>query len=161
MKGKLTIQINNLEALERLIGGDAEVEVDIRQNIVETFTKKHLKSLANDSTLQKIGEAIKKETNSEILEEVIEKTTYGGNRTSYKLSTKARELIREQLKYAVSTEIYDIIVEEIKRQNITDTLNATLERQVKYITEELTKESLAAKLDKMVEAKLKEKLGLK
>jgi uncharacterized membrane protein YheB (UPF0754 family) len=59
----MKIQINSLEALERLIGGDTQLEFDIRQNIVEEFTKKHLKSLANSTlmarTEQDIVKAIK------------------------------------------------------------------------------------------------------
>src|ERR1035437_10268974 len=60
---KLTIQINNLEALERLIGGDSEVEIEIRNSIIQKFAEKHLKPLANcepiTSTLKTITEVIK------------------------------------------------------------------------------------------------------
>lgn len=38
----MKIQINSLEALERLIGGDTELEIDIRNSIVHKFTQKHL-----------------------------------------------------------------------------------------------------------------------
>ena len=41
----VTIQINSLEALERLIGNDAELEINIRNAIVQKFTKKHLKAI--------------------------------------------------------------------------------------------------------------------
>ena len=41
----MKIQINSLEALERLIGGDTQVEIEIRNSIVQEFTKKYLKSL--------------------------------------------------------------------------------------------------------------------
>jgi hypothetical protein len=34
------IQINSLEALERLIGNDNNLEIDIRNSIVQNFTKK-------------------------------------------------------------------------------------------------------------------------
>lgn len=47
-----TLQINSLEALERLIGNDNETEVAIRNSIVLEFTKKHLKSIANESAFQ-------------------------------------------------------------------------------------------------------------
>ncbi|MCF0059901.1 hypothetical protein MUK70_11680 [Dyadobacter chenwenxiniae] len=39
------IQINSLEALNRLIGGDSELEVEVRNSVVQDFTKKHLKSM--------------------------------------------------------------------------------------------------------------------
>ena len=44
----MKIQINSLKALERLIGGDNELEIEIRNSIVQEFTKKHLKSIYND-----------------------------------------------------------------------------------------------------------------
>ena len=37
------IQINSLEALERLIGGDPSLEFDIRNNVAQKFAAKHLK----------------------------------------------------------------------------------------------------------------------
>ena len=41
-----------LPALERLIGGDTEIEIGIRHQIVEAFVKRHIKPLVNDSTWQ-------------------------------------------------------------------------------------------------------------
>lgn len=46
------IQINSLEALERLIGNDNELEIQVRNNIVQEFAKKHLKAIANETTFQ-------------------------------------------------------------------------------------------------------------
>jgi hypothetical protein len=46
MSQPVKIQINSLEALERLIGGDSELEIEIRSSIVQEFSKKHLKSIA-------------------------------------------------------------------------------------------------------------------
>lgn len=44
MKVELT-----LPALERLIGGDSEIEVGLRTQIVEAFAEKHLRKLLNDA----------------------------------------------------------------------------------------------------------------
>lgn len=162
MKSKLTIQINNLEALERLIGGDTEVEIDIRQNIVETFTKKHLKTLANDTTMARIGELVKQECGKELLESFEVKNSWGsGTKTEFKLNEKARQLLKESLRYTIDSEIRDIIDEQIELQNSKAKVKEILERATEYIVGDLTKETLAIRLDRMVEAKLKEKLGLK
>lgn len=48
-----TLEINTAE-LERLIGGDTEVHVNIRRNIAEEFAKKSLKTFLNDHTYQKL-----------------------------------------------------------------------------------------------------------
>lgn len=47
----MKIQINSLEALERLIGGDSELEIEIRNSIVQEFAKKHLKCLAQTEVI--------------------------------------------------------------------------------------------------------------
>ena len=41
------IQINSLDALERLIGGDTELEIEVRNSVIQKFAEKHLKPLAN------------------------------------------------------------------------------------------------------------------
>lgn len=46
------IQINSLEALERLIGGDSELEFEIRNNVAQDFAKKHLKAVALNEVVQ-------------------------------------------------------------------------------------------------------------
>jgi hypothetical protein len=43
----IKLQINSLDALERLIGGDNEVELELRNWVVQAFAKKHLKIAAS------------------------------------------------------------------------------------------------------------------
>lgn len=51
----MTIKINlDLSALERLIGGDTEAEIIIREGVIQTFAKKHLKKLANAKAFEPI-----------------------------------------------------------------------------------------------------------
>ena len=42
----------NLPALERLIGGDSEMEIQLRHQIVEAFATKYLKALVNTGPIQ-------------------------------------------------------------------------------------------------------------
>ncbi len=58
MNSKLTLQINNLEALERLIGGDTEVEMDIRRSVVDAFAEKYLKPMAAERMKGVVDELI-------------------------------------------------------------------------------------------------------
>lgn len=67
------IQINSLEALERLIGNDNALEIEVRNNIVQEFAKKHLKALVNDSVFQNTIHACKKELQAEVDNKVAEK----------------------------------------------------------------------------------------
>ena len=52
----------NLPALERLIGGDSELELDLRRGIAETFAKHYLKSIVN----QELVQGVEREVRSEI-----------------------------------------------------------------------------------------------
>lgn len=52
-KGQTGIRIYlDLAGLERLIGGNTAAEVEIREGIVRTFAKKHLKELATSAAFQ-------------------------------------------------------------------------------------------------------------
>lgn len=43
----------DIPALERLIGGDSEVEVNLRRGIVEEFARRHLSSVLKDENFQR------------------------------------------------------------------------------------------------------------
>lgn len=60
-KENVKIQINSLEALERLIGNDTQLETELRQSVVENFATKHLKSLVRDDQYSKWVERARKE----------------------------------------------------------------------------------------------------
>lgn len=53
-----TIQINSLEALERLIGGSTQAEIDIRNAVVQKFAEKHLKPIAEKSDFKALAERV-------------------------------------------------------------------------------------------------------
>lgn len=107
------IQINSLEALERLIGNDNELEIDIRNNIVESFTKKHLKALVNTETIKDLESAVKKEVSSYF--------SFYPTRTylSKEFSKIVRDSITDEANAIVYKEVRDLINLEIKK--ITDT----------------------------------------
>ncbi len=56
----------NLPALERLLAGDSELEVQLRQQVVENFAKKHLKTILNDETWKKASAAWQAELDSAV-----------------------------------------------------------------------------------------------
>jgi len=71
----IKIQINSLEALERLIGGDNELELQIRTSIVHEFTNKHLKSLATSKLMKDTENAIMNEIENQFFD--LLKVEYG------------------------------------------------------------------------------------
>lgn len=94
----MKIQINSLAALERLIGGDTDVEIEIRNSIVQEFAKKHLKCIANkvDDMLKKFVEELNAKTAQELLDE--------------------RGDVWRELRKAVNEKVTDIAKDEIKYQ---------------------------------------------
>lgn len=60
----------NGPALERLLGGNSDLEVGLRQQIVEEFAKKHLKQLVNEPTIAMLVSKVKDEIKKYVGEEV-------------------------------------------------------------------------------------------
>lgn len=94
----MKIQINNLAALERLIGGDTELEIEIRNNIVQEFTKRHLKGLVETETIKQAITDTKlmvvNYAKKEVAEQIGEvKRSYGS--TTYKLQDDVVEAIKD------------------------------------------------------------------
>lgn len=152
----LTIQINDLSALERLIGGDTQVELDIRQSVVESFTKKHLKSLVDANVMNRIQSAVVEETSAGLVEKI--QASWSSN---YKLTTTAQQLISNSVKDVVAQEVSQLVRDEIGRTNISATITDLLQKQSAFISNELSETVLSNKLDMLVNNKLKERLGLK
>lgn len=143
---KLTIQINNLEALERLIGGDTEIELEIRNNIVQAFTKKYLKQLVNESQikydiLREITPSIKKVA-QEIQKEVIkEQTEYRINLVNN--SKDELEKIQNHIKYLVEQSVTKVVEEKIAKslEPYIDPKLIRLKELLKLLTDENTSNS--------------------
>lgn len=89
------IQINSLEALERLIGEDKELEIVVKESIINEFAKNHLKAVINNEFLKdlkcEIMKDLKKTDYLGILKS--EKKDYFGNKVLY-LSDKTAKLVK-------------------------------------------------------------------
>ena len=67
-----------LPALERLIAGDTEIEVEILQQIAEQFAKRHLKTILNDATWKAASAQWHKELDASV-KEVMQQLQGGRN----------------------------------------------------------------------------------
>ena len=147
----LKVQINSLEALERLIGGESKLEFDIRQNIVEAFAKKHLKTIANSDLIKKVEIGLKKELEDEF---VRKSSSWSG---SYSLTTKAIELLKKQIEYLKSTLVNKLVEEHFEKSG----LDELIKEKAEFVAGRLTESVLSAKFNKAVEAEIKKRLGIK
>ena len=150
------IQINSLEALERLIGNDNELEIQLRTAVVQEFATKHLKAIANETIVKNASNSIREEIKSEMFD-IVNKSTY-----NEKLTLKEKYL--SQLQSTISTLVKDIINEYVSEKLNIDEINNTIKKRLEFASEsildDLAPQVLDRKLDRFVEKRIKEKLGL-
>lgn len=111
-KNSLTIQINSLEALERLIGGDSQVEIDIRNSVVQAFAEKHLKSVTKSYQIENAIAAIRASIEREIRIEC--QKLFGEYNNTWRASVMLDEKVKQIIKDSVLTEITSFISSYLK-----------------------------------------------
>lgn len=90
---KLRVSLT-LPALERLLGGDTQLEFDLRQQVVANFAKKHLKAVAGDPAFASVIESHRKVLDAEVRDLVGELIwDHRTGKTVAKLKDTAREII--------------------------------------------------------------------
>lgn len=154
----MKIQINSLEALERLIGNDKEMEIAVKQSVLNEFAKKHLKSIANSEAMQRIAGQVNKELRETGFYGILEKGTSSNSilgDTSY-LSPKAKELVKRQ----VGREMDAIISSEISkiRETIILDINSRLNIMASSVSECIREEVQKETIEKLVHKKLRDLL---
>lgn len=140
MKSNLTLQINSLEALERLIGGDSKVEIEIRNSIVERFTKKYLKGLV-ENKINYIDKRINKEIQKNI--GIVDKYDFKLNPS---IEQKLNEKIEESINKAVGL-VYRKIDDSVIATKVFDSYNQSLDKMIDF----RVKNHLKQKLDEVFE----------
>lgn len=153
----MKIQINSLEALERLIGDDKEMEFAIKESILNGFAKKYLKSIANSEAMAEVA--------TKVLKELKETGYYGILETrpssssifpkSY-LSDEAKKLICSEINREINSLIYSEVskIRETIVQDIESRLDSMALSVSQCIREEVQKETI----EKLVQKKLKDLL---
>lgn len=137
----LVLQINSKEALDRLIGGNAEVEVQIRNSVVQEFAKQHLKAVANTVAIQQL-----EKTTKLIVEQTLE-NHFGlfekGARTYVFNDTFAKEIekvVQGQVNEQIRKTTYKIIEEALLKQIDSKTLDDRIEYVIaQYLQVEVRK----------------------
>lgn len=146
-----------MDALERLIGGDTDVEIEIRRSVTENFAQRHLKALATAETIKNVESAIKKWIKDEFFTQVKEGSW--GTKTVFK--NEVVEQLKEHLKYEAKGALTDVVSELLETKKSREAVAEAVEKAVTYITDELTASNLEYRLNRLVDQRLKEKLNLK
>ena len=151
---KLTIQINNLEALERLIGGDSEVEVDIRNSVVQKFAEKHLKPLANAPEIGEVLSAIKGEITKQIKEKCEKdiatfQTSWGGSVHDIKLRPEIKAEIDRQVRSLTDKQVQEAVDEALKFWLNEAELKKRIDARFEYYTKEYINNEIKSRIEKL------------
>ena len=152
-----TIQINSLEALERLIGNDNELEIQLRNSVVQEFASKHLKAIANEELLKTIANSIKADIKTEFFD------VAGHSLATSKISLKEeyKNVFKREFDKMFGESVRDFISETIEEQSSYDKIKAAVNGATNWILERLAPDLLEKRLNDMVDKRIKEKLGLK
>jgi hypothetical protein len=98
-KTDVKIQINSMKALERLIGGDTELEMEIRKSVALAFSKKYLHDIVATPAMLKITNEVCEYVRIKMAEELGPvKTGYTNRIESMTLSNETKEAIKRQVK---------------------------------------------------------------
>ena len=138
----MRLVIGSLEVLERLIGNDTEIEIEIRQNIADAFAKRYLKSLIQTQSIKDIENEICKG---------LAYDSNGWREGEYR--KKIKEICEENIK---------IIVDDILNNTyVYKNIYKMIEDSAEYVKTQLSPSILEERINKLVDKKIKEKLGLK
>jgi hypothetical protein len=145
------IQINSLEALERLIGGDSELEIEMRKSIAYDFTTKHLKSLANDPAVQAHMDKARSQLTETVRVEVEKKLgglvrTNNYPYTAFAFNTETRQYIDK----AVSDRFEEFVktkVAEAMKVWTPEQINKIVDREVVHQIHTKVRDGVKARLE--------------
>lgn len=139
----------NLPAIERLIGGDTELELHLRQQIVQEFAKRHLKEVAEKATYEAAIEATKQFVNGAAREAFdIENLTVNHlwPTVGYRLKAMIESLVKEHAQKAVDEALLKIIEHQSRywSEEIKRAVKKVVDRQIEKEIEEGIRKRLEA-----------------
>ena len=147
----MKLQINSLEALERLIGGDTEIEVDVRNNIVEAFAKKYLKSIVQSANFSGLQSRVLKDLEAEVDAAVAKEV--GTVRRAYQGAAPTVQL-RDAIRSSIQTAVVEVIKPLV--ENATAEFTSRYTTTIQAMVDKAINAEFQKRVDAAVEARLKE-----
>lgn len=150
---KLTLQINNLEALERLIGGDSEVEIEIRNSVASRFAEKHLKPLLNSSDVENVVNRLRAEINKQTTDTLNKeianfKVTWGEIR-DVTVKPEIKAVLDSAVRNAVNKVVADAVSDGLKTWGSEDLLERIIDKRIGSLVEEKIRARINERLEKL------------
>lgn len=129
-----------MEDVERMIGGSDEASIEVRNYIVQEFTRRHLRALINDDLMQKTQFLLAKATEEEVKKIVGTYDHYASPKV------KLNPEIAKHLEEAVKAQALHLITTAVEFQ-WEKTIKPTLAELIQSRIEGLTKRYVDARVD--------------
>ena len=142
------------KALERLLGGDETLEIELKTNIANQFAEKHLKSLVSSQLML----ATKGKIEGMIKEEI---TGNAGGWNINSISQKYQDIILFTLKTALMGLIELEVKKVLDSGNYKELVDNFVKQEASRIANEWTSGDIEKRIQKAADDKIREKLGLK
>lgn len=157
-------------ALERLMqGDDGKIKLELQQAVVEEFSRRHIKSIVNDSVFRNHIDSIREES-SKHLESLFGEWKGSWGNKKLELNPQIRDMIQLQAKTAVTYEldqveahvqqIYKEAAEKIKSryEQKLETLNGRLDHYLNELevhTDKIKAQLITEKVDGVLRSHIK------
>lgn len=152
------IQINSLAALERLIGGEEETEIEIRRSIIKEFANKHLKELAETTEMKAAIKDITKAAEQHIGTWV--KTGNWSWDATFVFDTKIERQLSDMIENTLITKFEGLLNEKINAFQYLSRIEKIVEDRANYIANKWTDGEIERRIQAAADKKIKEKLGI-
>lgn len=122
--GGLKLQINSLAAMERLLGGDSAMEIELRRSVVAAFVAEHLGTLVKEAMNANLAGF-----NTKVKDEVKRLTMANTGRwsnDSVTLSDDVKKLIKTEVDRLVAAQVQSAVSEPV--ENLKKRIPAEVER---------------------------------
>jgi hypothetical protein len=138
MSDKVVIQLN-LPALERLLGGDSAMEIELRHQVAEEFAKKHLKAILNDECYKRMRHSLTVDLHNLVHEKVeeLKKSPSPDLGWAFDLNNLIQKRCEETLakileKYTQSQQWYlPRLLDDAVKKAMPDKIEAVIEAEIK------------------------------
>lgn len=148
----MTLQINSIEALERLLGGDSQLEIEARNSIIQQFASKHLKSLINADAIKQEAERLKKDAHdllSKLVSDAaLEQNRYRGEKAA--LSQDVIGLIKSNARTQCSDLISDAVREAVHEFAKTNEFQEMIQKNINVQFEEKIRCAVRDRISKVI-----------
>lgn len=148
----------DVPALERLIGGDSEVEVQLRKGVVEEFAKRHLTAVLKEETFAKFLQD-EADIAARGLEALVKQQIGEIKRTGPEYNSRITLYLNEDVKAALTTEANRRVDECVRRaideawavreKRIVSEVHKAISEKTDRLTELLVKDLVKQRLDKI------------